>query len=68
MGYQQEQGGVVNLDKMGRQLSLETGCTIKVGDNGFVCLCGVMFPLGELTKSSDWAWTKEKHDKEGRKQ
>jgi len=67
-GQGQEPDRVVSLDAMGRQLSIDTGCRIRFDHAGkaFVCHCGVRFTVDELVKSGDWAWVKERHDKEGR--
>lgn len=64
----QEPQGVVNLDALGRQLSLTTDCVIQYNQNKhvFVCKCGVEFPVGELIESNGWVWAKEKHGREGR--
>ena len=64
-----QEGQFSEVDELGKRLSLEISCPVRLGTKGgkgtFVCDCGLTFPV-DLLKQGDWEEVKRKHKEESR--
>ena len=61
-----QQDALGPIDALGRRLSSETSCVVRMSATGsiFICSHGVKFSMTRLNSSNDWAWAREKHERE----
>ena len=68
-GYQQQMSqGLLEIDELGSQLSVELGCPVHYpafGKRLFECKCGVIFPV-YLVATKNWDLVRKKHIEERR--
>ena len=58
-----QEGTFNGTDAVGKRLSIEIGCAVRIPLSGTVFICNhdVKFSIQRLVNSGDWSWAKEHH-------